>query len=406
VDAWERRRKLTVRHSDRTLRQSSHLHRDGDNCSANVSPAVVATTVESAASTTAGPPVAMSIYAGDGQNASAFSPTIVPPAVRVTDAAGVGVPGVVVTFSVRSGGGSVTGANATTNSQGVATLGQWILGPVGGQSLFATGTGLSGSPLLFAAMATGAVRIVTFGDSNTDAGWSGTNSYIVATSYVSSSGPYAGPNSNDPTQLAGKLEAKWRAQSSVSFTAVNHGIAGTGTGAGRTTTGAPNAREYVDGVSRFAGEVLGAGYPWSGGETSSYFPNGPVRRVAAFVPGPNDFVYVSLGTNDSFAGWDATQTAANINWMIDQWVAAGHQPDHFILTTLAPRAGREPQSFWPIPRSARLSLREACSWWTLLSEPLTTTVTRGEARTTTSAISCTTVRPFAIGSRLRSSPTC
>jgi hypothetical protein len=279
----------------------------------------------------------MAIYAGDGQNASAFSPVIVPPAVRVTDAGGVGVPGVVVTFGIRSGAGSVSGEVATTNAQGIATLGQWKLGGVGGQSLFATRSGLNGSPLIFTAMATGAVRIVTLGDSNTDAGWSGANPTVVATSYISVGGPYAGPNNNNATQLAGKIEAKWRAQSSVSFAAVNHGISGTGTGAGRTSSGAPNARESVGGVSRFAGEVLGAGYPWSGGETSQYFPNGPVKRVAAFVPGPNDFVYVSLGSNDSNAGLSAEQSAANINWMIDQWVAAGHQPDHFILTTLAPR---------------------------------------------------------------------
>ncbi|HUQ47086.1 MAG TPA: SGNH/GDSL hydrolase family protein [Gemmatimonadaceae bacterium] len=287
--------------------------------------------------TPAGPPVAMAIYAGDAQNAAAGSPTIVAPAVKVTDAAGVGVPDVVVTFSVRSGGGSVSGENATTNSQGIATLGQWRLGSVGGQSLFATRAGLTGSPLVFTAMATGAVRIVTFGDSNTDAGWAGTNQALVATSYISVEGPRAGPNAHNPTQLAGKIEAKWRAASSVSFAAVNHGISGTGTGSGRTGAGAPNAREIVDGVTRFAGEVLGAGYPWSGGESGSNFPNGPVRRVGAFVPGPNDFVYVSMGTNDSNGGWDAQQSAANLNWMIDQWVATGHQPDHFILTTLAPR---------------------------------------------------------------------
>ena len=288
---------------------------------------------------TAGPPVAMAIYAGDGQNAAASSSVSVPPSVRVTDAVGVGVPGVVVTFSIRSGGGSISGEVVTTNSQGVATLGQWRLGGIGGQSLFAASPGLTGSPLIFTAVATGAVRIITFGDSNTDIGWSGTNPALVASSYVSPAGSSAGPNNNNLTQLAGKIEAKWRAQSSVSFTAVNHGIAGSGTGTGRDeATGAPHAREVVDGVTRFAGEVLGAGYPWSGGESKPYyFPNGPVKRVAAFVPGPNDFVYVSMGTNDTNYGIGAEQTASNLNWMIDQWVAAGRSLDHFILTTLAPK---------------------------------------------------------------------
>ena len=41
-----------------------------------------------------------------------------------------------------------------------------------------------------------------------------------------------------------------------------------------------------------------------------------------FVPGTNDFVYVSMGTNDSNYGIGDDQTAANLNWMIDQWVGA------------------------------------------------------------------------------------
>lgn len=284
-----------------------------------------------------GPPVAMAIYAGDGQTAGAGSPVPIAPAVKVTDAAGVPVYGVAVTFSVRSGGGTIIGEVATTNSLGVATLGRWTLGDVGGNSLFATRAGLNGSPLIFAAMATAGVRIVTFGDSNTDAGWSGTNPSIVATSYVSVEGPYAGPSNHNPTQLAGKIETKWKASSAVSIAAVNHGISGTWTGAGRTGAGAPNARETVSGVTRFAGEVLGAAYPWDGAETGPNFPNGSVKRVAAFVPGPNDFVYVSIGTNDPIAGLTSQQTAINLNWMIDQWVGAGHAADHFILTTLAPR---------------------------------------------------------------------
>lgn len=279
----------------------------------------------------------MAIYAGDGQSAAAGSPVPVSPAVRITDAAGIPVNGVAVTFSVRSGGGAIAGEVATTNSLGIATLARWTLGDGGGNSLFATRTGLNGSPLIFTAIATAGVRIVTFGDSNTDVGWSGTNPVAVATSYVSAEGPRAGPSTHNPTQLAGKIEAKWKAASAVSIAAVNHGISSTWSGAGRTGVGAPNARETVAGVTRFAGEVLGAGYPWDGAETSPNFPNGSIKRVAAFAPGPNDFVYVSMGTNDPTAGLTSQETAINLNWMIDQWLAAGHQADHFILTTLAPR---------------------------------------------------------------------
>ena len=50
------------------------------------------------------------------------------PAVIVRDLSGTPMPNVVVTFEVASGGGSVTGATATTNSSGIATLGSWTLG--------------------------------------------------------------------------------------------------------------------------------------------------------------------------------------------------------------------------------------------------------------------------------------
>jgi hypothetical protein len=47
-----------------------------------------------------------------------------------------------------------------------------------------------------------------------------------------------------------------------------------------------------------------------------------------------------MGTNDTNVGIGADQTAADLSWMIDQWVAAGRSADHFILTTLAPKAGQ------------------------------------------------------------------
>ncbi len=67
----------------------------------------------------------------------------VTPAVRVTDQRGAWMSGVTVTFAVASGGGSVTGGSATTNSAGVATVGSWILGATPGpNTLMASVTGL------------------------------------------------------------------------------------------------------------------------------------------------------------------------------------------------------------------------------------------------------------------------
>jgi len=74
------------------------------------------------------------------------------PSVRVTDAGGIAVPGVTVTFQVTGGGGSLTGGTQTTNSNGVATVGSWTLGgSVGQNTMTATAAGLNGSPVTFTA---------------------------------------------------------------------------------------------------------------------------------------------------------------------------------------------------------------------------------------------------------------
>jgi hypothetical protein len=60
------------------------------------------------------------------------------PSVLVIDGSGAPMTGVPVTFAVTSGGGSVTGGSATTNSLGIATVGSWTLGASGGNTLSAT----------------------------------------------------------------------------------------------------------------------------------------------------------------------------------------------------------------------------------------------------------------------------
>lgn len=297
-------------------------------------------------------PVAITIVAGDNQTVNAGKPVPVAPAVKVTDADGRGVPGVAVSFTIKSGAGSVTGGETTTNSSGIATVGSWVLG-LDGNSLLATSVGLTGSPLVFVATGMPFIQIVTFGDSNTDLGTRGTEPLIQATSYVSNSPSpptpvRLGPNDpNNPFQLAGKIEARWRASRSEIIRAVNHGISGTGTGTGRNSLTSPNAFEVWQGVSRFEAEVLGIGYLWYGGElTSPTFPNGPVPRLRAFTPRAADFAYVSLGTNDVVAGMTPEATIANLARMADMWIAAGLPANHFIITTLPPR---EPQYSATLP---------------------------------------------------------
>ena len=75
------------------------------------------------------------------------------PSVRVTNDQGQGVAGFGVTFVVTGGNGSVTGALQTTNSNGVATVGSWVLGDPGTNTLEARAAGLNGSPAVFTATA-------------------------------------------------------------------------------------------------------------------------------------------------------------------------------------------------------------------------------------------------------------
>lgn len=70
----------------------------------------------------------LSIQAGDGQQADPGTAVAIPPAVLVKDAGGRPVAGASVQFTASAGGGTVSGATATSNAQGIATVGGWVLG--------------------------------------------------------------------------------------------------------------------------------------------------------------------------------------------------------------------------------------------------------------------------------------
>lgn len=111
--------------------------------------------------TTSTPPTTTKTIApavGDNQTALASAAVAIRPAVRVTDQNNAGVSGITVTFAVASGGGSVTGATATTGSDGLAAVGNWTLGSTPGvNTLTASASGVTGSPVTFTATGTLAV---------------------------------------------------------------------------------------------------------------------------------------------------------------------------------------------------------------------------------------------------------
>src|SRR5439155_491853 len=108
---------------------------------------------------TAGAATQIAITGGDGQTATAGTAVQVAPSVIVRDVNGNPVGGVSVTFAVASGGGTVVPTTpVTTESNGIAAVTSWTLGPTAGSNtLTATATGLTGSPATFTATGTAGV---------------------------------------------------------------------------------------------------------------------------------------------------------------------------------------------------------------------------------------------------------
>ncbi len=303
------------------------------------SPDLPSTTVTFIATGTAGRAATIAVIRGDGQTAIAGRGVQNEIRLRILDAFGNGSPNEVVNF-VASSGGTLRAFNTTTLSTGDVILPGWTLGSsTGNQTVTATVNGLPGKFSVVTATAV-QVRIVTFGDSNTDYGFAGHNPDIQAASYISASTFRLSPSApNSPYQLSGKIEQLWASQYSPAVTAVNHGVTSTTTGDPRSTAGAPGARTVINFVTRFDGEVLGwtyGGVPFNGGEPSNENFSGPITRSKSYTPTANDFVYVSMGTNDPYYRITQTQTLENVRWMIDRWVRENYLANHFIVTTLAP----------------------------------------------------------------------
>jgi adhesin/invasin len=124
----------------------------GANSLSATAPGLTGSPLTFTATGVTGAAATMAVNAGDNAAASAGSQVAVPPAVLVTDAFGNPVSGVSVTFAVASGGGSLTGGGQTTNASGIAAVTSWTLGAVAGvNTLTATSTGLTGSPITFTA---------------------------------------------------------------------------------------------------------------------------------------------------------------------------------------------------------------------------------------------------------------
>ncbi len=100
------------------------------------------------ATPTAGGTPQLAVNGGNSQTAVAGTAVANAPSVKAFDANNNPVQGVSVTFSVASGGGSVTGATTTTDAGGIATVGGWTLGTTAGaNSLTASASGYASATI-------------------------------------------------------------------------------------------------------------------------------------------------------------------------------------------------------------------------------------------------------------------
>lgn len=114
--------------------------------------------VTSAASTTfgvsAGAPARIVITAGNQQTAAAGTTLPTAYGVRVSDAFGNHIPAAAVSWTVATGGGSVSASQGTTDTAGSATTVRTLGGHAGAQTVVATVAGLADSAATFVATAT------------------------------------------------------------------------------------------------------------------------------------------------------------------------------------------------------------------------------------------------------------
>jgi hypothetical protein len=92
------------------------------------------------------------VNSGNNQSAPVGTAVPIPPSVKAVDGFGAAVPGASITFTIASGGGTVSPtAPVITNSSGIAGVDAWRLGPTAGtNTLKATVTGKTSNAIITA----------------------------------------------------------------------------------------------------------------------------------------------------------------------------------------------------------------------------------------------------------------
>ena len=224
------------------------------------------------ATASAGGPASLTLNAGDGQTAIAGQAVVVPPSVEVRDAFGNVVAGAEITFSVTSGGGSVTGSPATADGSGLAAVGSWVLGPtVGPNTLIATAPGVADTVTFSATSVAGAAAQMSLasGDAQTDTvgatlsvpyavliadvNGNGVSGVTVSWAVTAGGGSIGGLSTSDGSGIAVATHTFGQAVGSQSVEASVSGLSGSPvTFTSTASAGAPSTLSIVQGDGQTA----------------------------------------------------------------------------------------------------------------------------------------------------------
>lgn len=178
---------------------------------------------------------AFSSFSGNDQSATPGQ-ALANPLVVLIAQDGSGVSGKTVSWTVSAGGGSVNPASSTTDNSGMAST-QWTLGPdAGPNSLQASGSGVTGSPVTFAATgvsddAPSLIASISIGDNF----FNPTSATIAAGGTVTWTWDGSGSHNvtfasgtNQDTQSSGRFSRNFPDAGSFGYSCTNHsGMSGT-----------------------------------------------------------------------------------------------------------------------------------------------------------------------------------
>jgi adhesin/invasin len=255
---------------------------------------------------------------GDDQTATVGQAVAIDPAVKVLDEDGNPLSGIPVTFTVTRGGGTVSDNTPVTGEDGIATVGEWKLGPSAGAntlSAVVSQLDLEGSPVVFSA--TGVPGPVSASRSTVTANpanISASNGASASTITVTVLDGFGNPLSGVDVTLA--VDGSGHSLTQPGGPTDERGVA-----TGRlsaTTTGARTVSATANGVSldEKATVTVGAGAP-SAAASSASVPNGQAGQSTVIeiqlkdalgnpTPGQAGAIAVSISGANTIGSLDAS----------------------------------------------------------------------------------------------------